>query len=201
MVALTAFAGVLKCSGVSDNETNAHPLAQPTDQVSSFDLDLLAPVLGGRTLARLDGQVVRGWRPPQVERVRAFVPVRRRGYLEAEARTLLGRSKDRVNPLCPYFGENGTNRGTLELPAALSGGVCGGCQYQHIAYAHQLEFKTAVVKDVLRRVGKIVDPPVSETLPSHDQYRYRNRAAWLVTDDGELAYREALSHTPVSIEG
>ena len=53
---------------------------------------------------------------------------------------------------------------------------------------------------MLRRVGKILDAPILPMVPSPLPYRYRNKASWLVTPEGELAYREGRSHTPVVID-
>ncbi|HWE64167.1 MAG TPA: hypothetical protein VHB98_20850, partial [Chloroflexota bacterium] len=170
-----------------------------TEQASIFDLELTAPVQGGKMLARLDGQVtfVTGGVPG--EEVEAFIPVRKRGYLEGEARAVRRRSPDRVAPPCPYFGENGRQRGSIEQPGDQVEAVCGGCQYQHIGYQRQIALKGDVVRDVLRRVGKILEPPVAEPVPSPNTYAYRNKASWLVTAEGELAYRAARSHTAVPI--
>jgi 23S rRNA (uracil1939-C5)-methyltransferase len=169
------------------------------DGVSTFDLTLAAPAQGGQMVARLDGQVtfLSGGIPG--ETVQAFIPTRKRGYLEGEARALLQPSADRVSPPCPYFGENGSRRGAIDQ-AAEAGPVCGGCQYQHIAYPRQLALKEEVVRDVLRRVGKIMDPPIAAPIPSPETYGYRNKASWMVTPEGELAYRAARSHTAVPIE-
>jgi 23S rRNA (uracil1939-C5)-methyltransferase len=171
----------------------------PTD-TTPLTLDLLAPVLGGKNLARSDGQVtfVAGGIPG--ERVRAVVPVRKRGYLEAEGVAVVTSSPDRVEPPCPYFGENPRLRGSLGAQAHRPGPVCGGCQYQHIAYARQPQLKTALVKDVLRRIGKILEAPVAETLPAPQPYGYRNKSSWQVLPDGTLAYRETHSHVTVPIE-
>ena len=50
---------------------------------------------------------------------------------------ILQPSPARIAPGCPYFER------------------CGGCQYQHIDYAVQLEQKRAILREVLQRVGKI----------------------------------------------
>ena len=54
-----------------------------------------------------------------------------------------------------------------------------GCSWGNIAYASQLEYKTKNVKDNLRKIGHIdqdtVDTLVKDTLPSKDQWGYRNK--------------------------
>jgi len=62
-----------------------------------------------------------------------------------------------VQPGCPYFGS------------------CGGCHYQHTAYEHQLEIKTEVLKETLRRTAKLELPVEIEVHPS-PPWNYRNRS-------------------------
>lgn len=175
-------------------------IAPALESASTFDLELTAPAQGGQLVARLDGQVtfISGGIPGEI--VQAFIPTRKRGYLEGEARALLQPSADRVAPPCPYFGENGRRRGAIDHPGDDQEPVCGGCQYQHVDYRRQLALKEAVVRDVLRRVGKILEPPVAAPIASPASYGYRNKASWLVTHEGDLAYRAARSHTAVPIE-
>jgi 23S rRNA (uracil1939-C5)-methyltransferase len=163
------------------------------------ELELLAAVQGGRTLARHEGQVVFVTGGIQGELVHVSDLVGRRGYLEGAADAVSRLSAHRVTPPCPYFGENGLWRGSIPAPSAGMGGVCGGCQYQHIDYAEQQAMKRAVLTDTLRRVGKIVDPPVGALIPSPSSYRYRNKATWIVTEEGDLAYYEAHSRIAVPI--
>lgn len=166
----------------------------------NLDLELLAPVQGGQMLARLDGQVVFVHGGIPGETVHVDPPTPRRGYLEADALGLAAPHPARVAPPCPYFGENTRTRGSIDGIHRAPGPVCGGCQYQHVAYEQQLASKEAVLRDVLRRVGKILEPPVAAAIASPRAYHYRNKASWLITDDGEPAYHQARSHSPVPIE-
>src|SRR6185437_8010741 len=102
--------------------------------LEGVELDLSAAVQGGRTLARHEGQVVfvTGGIPGELAHMRDLV--RRRGYLEGAADAVSRLSSLRVTPPCRYFGENGIWRGSVPAPFTEVGGVCGGCQYQHIDY-------------------------------------------------------------------
>ncbi len=66
----------------------------------------------------------------------------------------------RVEPACPHFG------------------VCGGCEWLHLAYEAQLSAKSRAFAEALRRIGRI-DPeaaPLRAILPSPRPLRYRSRA-------------------------
>ena len=66
-------------------------------------------------------------------------------------------SQHRVVAPCPYFGR------------------CGGCSYQHIDYAHQLELKQKQVEQAMRRIARLSEPPMRPIVPSPLPYAYRNR--------------------------
>lgn len=70
---------------------------------------------------------------------------------------LLVASSRRVEPRCPYFGS------------------CGGCQWQHVAYETQTEAKRTALLEVLRRIGRLEEPDVAQTVCSPAQYGYRNK--------------------------
>jgi 23S rRNA (uracil1939-C5)-methyltransferase/tRNA (uracil-5-)-methyltransferase len=65
-------------------------------------------------------------------------------------------SPDRVAPLCPVFGE------------------CGGCQYQHLAYDKQLEWKARQVGELMKHMAGIVFP-VNPCLSSGQIWQYRSK--------------------------
>jgi len=110
------------------------------------------------------------------ELVEARITEDKRGFLAAEADEILEASLLRTAPACPYFG------------------VCGGCSYQHAVYAHQLEIKTAVLKETLER-AQIDTVPATNSV-SGDPWRYRNRIRLHVrADPFALGYRERRSRS------
>src|SRR5919202_1056303 len=63
---------------------------------------------------------------------------------------------------------------------------CGGCQWQHIAYATQLELKTQIMRDQFARVGKMADAPVAPTIPDPRGWNYRNHVEFALNQEGAL---------------
>lgn len=59
---------------------------------------------------------------------------------------------------------------------------CGGCAYQHIDYPHQLRIKENQLREALRRLGGLSEPPVAPMIPSPEPYGYRNRITVHVRD-------------------
>ena len=78
------------------------------------------------------------------------------GVSVANATRVIEASPHRVEARCPYFG------------------ACGGCQWQHADYAHQLELKRQVVEEAWARVGLRL-PPDTPVLGMDDPWRYRIR--------------------------
>jgi 23S rRNA (uracil1939-C5)-methyltransferase len=171
--------------------------------VPEFELALDGAAFGGRMVGRHEGRVVfvQGSMPGEV--VRAEVTAVRKRFAEATATTVVQPQAElRAAPPCPYFGENGRRRGALPpagTPGERSEGVCGGCQYQHIAYAGQLAAKRGIVADVLRRIGRLGEVEVGETVPSPSPWAYRTKARWSVDAAGRVGYRRAESSDPLAV--
>jgi 23S rRNA (uracil1939-C5)-methyltransferase len=127
---------------------------------------------GGDALGRYEGKVI--FVPYSIPGEVALVEiVEDKGrYARAQLVEILSPSPHRVDPPCPHFGP----------------GRCGGCQWQHIAYRVQLEFKAAVVGDQLTRIGRLPDAPVKGTIPSASPWHYRNRVQFSISDDGRLGF-------------
>lgn len=82
---------------------------------------------------------------------------RKRSYAEGHIVQLKVPSSLRENPLCTHFG------------------VCGGCKWQHLDYASQLDLKRQTVIDALERIAKVEIPDVNLTLGSDPVWEYRNK--------------------------
>lgn len=105
-----------------------------------------------------------------------------RGRME----NLMVASPERIVPPCPHFTR------------------CGGCHYQHIPYEAQLSYKETILRESLRRLGRIewTGPVTTHTSPP---YGYRNRAQWKVRrQEGEatpsMGYFEAASSVLCAVE-
>lgn len=81
----------------------------------------------------------------------------KRNFARARLLSVLKPSPDRVTPECRYFGG------------------CGGCQYQHIAYAAQLRIKRKQIADLFQRVGGFAEAVIDAVVPCPQPYGYRNR--------------------------
>ena len=91
------------------------------------------------------------------ERIRARVFRNHKNFSEADLIEVIRPSPERVAPRCPLFGR------------------CGGCQYQHLAYAAQLTWKRRQVAELLQHMAGIVDFPVAPVVGSPREYHYRSK--------------------------
>ncbi len=139
-----------------------------------FELHLTAMAHGGDALGRHEGKVIFvPYAMPGEEALVEIVEDKGR-YARGRLVEILSPSPHRVDPPCPHFGP----------------GKCGGCQWQHIAYPAQLEFKAAVVGDQLARLGRLPDVPakMKRPIPSASPWHYRNHVQFSVNDDGRLGF-------------
>jgi len=113
------------------------------------------------------------------EKVRVEIVEERPTFARARLLEVLEPSPQRTMPACQHFG------------------VCGGCHYQHMTYAAQLEWKRQIVIEQLARLGGIENPPVQATLPSPDPLHYRNHVQFTQDDQGRLEYVSVSPGRPV----
>jgi 23S rRNA (uracil1939-C5)-methyltransferase len=134
-------------------------------------------VYGGAGLARVDGKVV--FAPFTMPGEKARIEVE--SGVNARLLEVLERSPERVEPPCPVFAR------------------CGGCNYQHAPYEFQLARKVEILREQLRRVGKIEYAGEIEAI-SGPAYGYRNRVQVHI-DNRKLGYLAARSHALVALTG
>jgi len=147
----------------------------------TVDLQIENIAFGGKGVAREQGKAVFIPFTVDGELVSVKITREKKYFAEAEAVGVRKASPHRVDPRCPYFGP------------------CGGCAYQHIDYAHQLEIKSRQVCDLLQRIGKLKDVPVRPTVPSPLEYEYRNRIT-VHAENGMVGYFRRDSHRLIDIE-
>ena len=143
-----------------------------------------SPAHGGASIARDDeGRVwlVNYAIPGEV--VEAEPRGKQGGVAVAATTRVIEASPNRVEPRCPYFG------------------TCGGCQWQHAAYAHQLELKRQVVEEAWSRAGLRL-PPDTPVLGMDDPWRYRIRGEFEAVPTGEgwrFGFHRLRSHAVLPI--
>lgn len=107
--------------------------------------------------------------------VRVAVVARHERWLRGEAVELLEAGPGRTDPLCPVFG------------------ACGGCDWQHLDYATQLEAKRRILADALERIARLPVPAAFSFRPSPSPYGYRSRAR-VAARRGRVGFRRRHSH-------
>jgi len=93
--------------------------------------------------------------PGQTVRVR--ITRKKSQFAEARVVRLLAQSPAYTLPFCPHFG------------------VCGGCQWQDLAYEEQLHWKRVQVQECLRHLGGLRPEIILPTVASPEQRYYRNK--------------------------
>lgn len=75
-------------------------------------------------------------------------------------------------------------------------GVCGGCKWQHMTYAGQLEFKQKQIKDSLERIGGLTTETLQNILPSPKTEYYRNKLEFTFSNKKWFTDATNLSENP-----
>ncbi len=150
-----------------------------------MDVKIEKLIYGGDGLAHHDGATVF---VPFVlpEETVAVVPTeKKKKFVRGRLEAVLTPSPERIGADCPHFL------------------TCGGCHYQHIPHAAQLRYKEEILRETLRRIGKIdfTGPIVAHASPP---WGYRNRARWKVRETGpndapEIGYFQADSMALVPV--
>jgi 23S rRNA (uracil1939-C5)-methyltransferase len=88
-------------------------------------------------------------------------------------------------------------------PSCIVADKCGGCQWQHINYAYQLEAKQNLVVQVLQRIGGFSKPPINSVLAAPSALSYRNKATYPLgisaTGQVQAGYYQKSSHQLINL--
>ena len=121
------------------------------------NLDVVDISTEGKAIAKNEGLVVFIEGAVPGDKVDVMVHRKKNNFAEAKVQRLISPSPHRVEPACPHFG------------------TCGGCKWQNLDYATQLEFKQKYVYDAFTRIGKLDFPELFPILGNKEPYFYRNK--------------------------
>jgi tRNA/tmRNA/rRNA uracil-C5-methylase (TrmA/RlmC/RlmD family) len=152
---------------------------------TEFEVTVGPVAHGGHCVARHEGRVVFVRHSLPGERVVVRVTEDRHpGFCRADAVEILEASPDRVERPCPYSGP----------------GLCGGCDWQHVAPDAQRQLKADVVREQLARLAGLDDVDLTvEELPG-GPLRWRSRARFAVDRSGAAGLRRHRSHDVVVLD-
>ncbi|MCK4535420.1 MAG: 23S rRNA (uracil(1939)-C(5))-methyltransferase RlmD [Desulfuromonadales bacterium] len=140
---------------------------------------------GGRGMGRHDGKAVFVPLTCPGDLVRCRVTRDKGRYAEAELQEIIEPSELRREPPCPLFGE------------------CGGCQWQHLPYPVQCDWKMQIFKEFLCRRDIVAAENILPLAAAPEEFHYRNRVQLKcrMTDRGMVVgfYRSG-SHFVVDVE-
>ncbi len=138
----------------------------------------------GEGVARIEGKAT--FIPFAIpgEEVDIEITMERSRFSKGKIKEIIAASPDRVDPPCENYYR------------------CGGCCYQHVNYARQLQLKKQVVTDALHRIGqqKIA---VKDVIGMDNPWYYRNKVTWQTGEEKgkkRLGYYQldSRTHLPIS---
>ena len=161
-------------------------MTDPLGEGTRLDLTVGPVAHGGHCVARVGGphgQVVFVRHALPGEQVVAEVTEVHRGYLRADAVTIVTASPDRVEPPCPWAAP----------------GRCGGCDLQHVTPSAQLDWKASVVREQLNRLAGLDVDVVVRPLPG-GPLGWRTRIRYTVDARDRAGLLKHRSHEVVPID-
>jgi 23S rRNA (uracil1939-C5)-methyltransferase len=126
----------------------------------------------GKALARVNNKVVFTTFAVPGDRVDIQIVRKRKNFMEGYITQYHEYSALRVDPFCEHFG------------------MCGGCKWQNLPYAEQLNFKQQQVSDQFKRIGRIDIEEINPIIGSQKTTHYRNKleftfnkSRWLTNEE------------------
>lgn len=146
---------------------------------SEIELAIESLAYGGRGVARVGEFVVFVSRALPGQTVRALVYRKKRRYAEARTLEVVKESPHAAVPRCEHFT------------------FCGGCQWQHLNYAEQVEQKRRQVEAIYHHQTELADFTIDRVVPAERTYHYRNKMEftfsnrrWVLPDEPQEVQKD-----------
>ncbi|MEN3045060.1 MAG: 23S rRNA (uracil(1939)-C(5))-methyltransferase RlmD [Candidatus Hydrothermales bacterium] len=123
-----------------------------------FEIEIEKIVQEGYGISKEKGKVILTPFVLPGEKVKVYVEEEKKDLIFAYPREIIVENKNRIKPVCRYFGE------------------CGGCHFQMANYNFQLKMKEEIVKDAFYHIAKLKNLPLEPIIPSPENLFYRTRA-------------------------
>ncbi|MBU0528718.1 23S rRNA (uracil(1939)-C(5))-methyltransferase RlmD [bacterium] len=129
----------------------------PIKKGTEVNLTIESLAYGGKGVAKVNNFVVfvKNAIPGQI--VRALIYKKRSAFAEARPIEILKESANATAPRCKHFAH------------------CGGCTFQQLDYAAQIEQKKQQVIDAFQRLAGLDAVKIDKVIPSNNIYNYRNK--------------------------
>ncbi|EOD00849.1 23S rRNA (uracil(1939)-C(5))-methyltransferase RlmD [Caldisalinibacter kiritimatiensis] len=137
-------------------------MSRPVEKNKIYEVEIIDLNHRGQGVAKLDNFAifVNNGIPGDIVKVK-IVQVKK-NYGVGELIEIVKPSENRVEPVSTVANE------------------CGGCQIQNIKYDVQLEMKKNKVANDIKRIGKLEDVLIHDTIGMKEPFRYRNKGAFPV---------------------
>jgi tRNA/tmRNA/rRNA uracil-C5-methylase (TrmA/RlmC/RlmD family) len=151
------------------------------------NITIQSVAFGGGGIAHINDMVIFVPFAVDGDRLEVAITQKRKKYLRGIITKIVRPSPFRIEPACRYYTR------------------CGGCQYQHIHYSHQLQIKERQVREVFERIGKFKAPPVEKIIPSPRCLHYRGHADFHVEiqkngKTPKIGFMQEFDHSLVDVE-
>jgi 23S rRNA (uracil1939-C5)-methyltransferase len=124
---------------------------------AEVDLAIEKLAFGGKALGRVDGFVVFVQHAVPGQTVRVRITRKKAQFAEGRVVQVLAQSPAYAPPFCPHFG------------------LCGGCQWQDLAYEEQLHWKRLQVQECLQHLAGLRPGDIALPVASPQPRYYRNK--------------------------
>ncbi len=111
----------------------------------------------GKCIAKHDEKVIFIPFTAPGDEIEALITSDKKNFAEGKILSFIEKSNLRIEPKCSHFS------------------ICGGCKWQHISYAQQLENKQNQVKEQFDKIGKILPKIYKPIIGAEPIFEYRNK--------------------------
>jgi len=153
-------------------------------ELKSEEIEIKSIAHKGLALGKTDeGMVVLTKSAIPGDRVEVRLHKKRKGVWMGLFTKTLRDSPHKVDPICTHFT------------------ICGGCSWQNLSYAEQLNQKETIVKDAMQRIAKIDIRMMETILSANPIFYYRNKLEYTFSNHKWIVDREAQEVDPTHALG